>query len=124
MTEPADGLLGLGFTEASDFGVESFFSSLIGTGTLDEEVFSIYLNGDSGELVLGGTNPARYIPNSIIWFNVIANVSDYLHPLDPRQMYSQHGLAFHSELLGNRIVFPNVEQKPHSWGTRWHKCLG
>ena len=83
MTEPADGLLGLGFTEASDFGVESFFSSLIGTGTLDEEVFSIYLNGDSGELVLGGTNPARYIPNSIIWFNVIANVSDYLHPLDP-----------------------------------------
>ena len=88
MNEPADGLLGLGFTEASDFGAESFFNSLIDTGSLDQEVFSIYLAADSGELVLGGTNPARYVSNTLTWFNVISTVSDYPHPLNPRQMYS------------------------------------
>ena len=90
MIEPADGLLGLGFTEASDFGAETFFNSLIDSGSLDQEVFSIYLSEDSGELVLGGTNPARYVSNTLTWFNVISTVSNYPHTLDPRPMYSHH----------------------------------
>jgi cathepsin D len=87
-TEPADGLLGLGFTEASDFNVEGYFSSLVDAGILDQEVFSFYLTENSGELVLGGTNPARYAANTLTWFNVISTVRDYPHPLNPRQMYS------------------------------------
>jgi len=121
VTEPADGLLGLGFTEASDFGVESF-NSLVDTGSLDQEVFSFYLTRDGGELVLGSTNPARYVSNTLAWFNVISNVSDYPHLLtqSSANVLTPHDLAFHSELLGNRIVFPNLERKPHSWDRRWH----
>jgi cathepsin D len=92
--------MGLGFTEGSAFGVEGYFSSLVDAGTLDQEVFSFYLTENSGELVLGGTNQARYVANTLTWFDVISTVSDYPHPPKPRQMYS------------HRMVSPSIQ---NSW---------
>uniref|UniRef100_A0A8D0MST6 Peptidase A1 domain-containing protein n=1 Tax=Sus scrofa TaxID=9823 RepID=A0A8D0MST6_PIG len=62
-----DGILGLGFPVLAVGGVRPPLDSLVDQGLLDKPVFSFYLNrdpeaADGGELVLGGSDPAHYIP--------------------------------------------------------------
>ncbi|XP_025222912.1 napsin-A-like [Theropithecus gelada] len=62
-----DGILGLGFPILAVEGVPPPLDVLVEQGLLDKPVFSFYLNRDSevadgGELVLGGSDPAHYIP--------------------------------------------------------------
>ncbi|XP_066127550.1 napsin-A isoform X1 [Saccopteryx bilineata] len=62
-----DGILGLGFPILAVDEVRPPLDSLVDQGLLDKPVFSFYLNRDpeavdGGELVLGGSDPAHYIP--------------------------------------------------------------
>ncbi|XP_069407455.1 napsin-A isoform X3 [Ovis canadensis] len=62
-----DGILGLGFPVLAVGGVRPPLDRLVDQGLLDKPVFSFYLNrnpeaADGGELVLGGSDPAHYIP--------------------------------------------------------------
>ncbi|XP_016061473.1 PREDICTED: napsin-A [Miniopterus natalensis] len=62
-----DGILGLGFPILAVGGVQPPLDTLVDQGLLDKPVFSFYLNRDpkevdGGELVLGGSDPAHYIP--------------------------------------------------------------
>ncbi|KAM5297367.1 napsin-A [Glossophaga mutica] len=62
-----DGILGLGFPILAVDGVQPPLDALVDQGVLDKPVFSFYLNRDpavveGGELVLGGADPAHYIP--------------------------------------------------------------
>ncbi|XP_040833969.1 napsin-A [Ochotona curzoniae] len=62
-----DGILGLGFPSLAVRGVQPPLDALVEQGLLDKPVFSFYLNRDpegpeGGELVLGGSDPAHYIP--------------------------------------------------------------
>ncbi|XP_036689444.1 napsin-A [Balaenoptera musculus] len=62
-----DGVLGLGFPVLAVGGVRPPLDRLVDQGLLDKPVFSFYLNrdpeaADGGELVLGGSDPAHYIP--------------------------------------------------------------
>ncbi|XP_012588972.1 PREDICTED: napsin-A [Condylura cristata] len=63
----SDGILGLGFPILAVGGVRPPLDVLVDQGLLDKPVFSFYLNrdpeaADGGELVLGGSDPAHYIP--------------------------------------------------------------
>uniref|UniRef100_A0A2K6UG72 Napsin-A n=1 Tax=Saimiri boliviensis boliviensis TaxID=39432 RepID=A0A2K6UG72_SAIBB len=62
-----DGILGLGFPVLAVEGVRPPLDVLVEQGLLDKPVFSFYFNRDpekpdGGELVLGGSDPAHYIP--------------------------------------------------------------
>uniref|UniRef100_A0A8C6QVR1 Napsin-A n=1 Tax=Nannospalax galili TaxID=1026970 RepID=A0A8C6QVR1_NANGA len=62
-----DGILGLGFPSLAVGGVRPPLDTLLEQGLLEKPVFSFYLNrvsegSDGGELVLGGSDPAHYIP--------------------------------------------------------------
>uniref|UniRef100_A0A8C7BCW5 Napsin A aspartic peptidase n=1 Tax=Neovison vison TaxID=452646 RepID=A0A8C7BCW5_NEOVI len=62
-----DGVLGLGFPILAVGGVRPPLDTLVDEGLLDKPIFSFYLNrdpkaADGGELVLGGSDPAHYIP--------------------------------------------------------------
>ncbi|XP_043454389.1 napsin-A [Prionailurus viverrinus] len=62
-----DGILGLAFPVLAVGGVRPPLDVLVDQGLLDKPVFSFYLNrdpeaADGGELVLGGSDPAHYIP--------------------------------------------------------------
>lgn len=62
-----DGILGLGFPSLAVGGVQPPLDALVEQGLLEKPVFSFYLNRDSegsdgGELVLGGSDPAHYVP--------------------------------------------------------------
>ncbi|XP_036129946.1 napsin-A [Molossus molossus] len=62
-----DGILGLGFPILAVGGVRPPLDTLVDQGLLDKPVFSFYLSrdpdaADGGELVLGGSDPAHYIP--------------------------------------------------------------
>ncbi|XP_044526923.1 napsin-A [Gracilinanus agilis] len=62
-----DGILGLGFPALAVAGVQPPLDTLTELGLLDKAVFSFYLNRDpeavqGGELILGGWDPARFIP--------------------------------------------------------------
>ncbi|XP_005412852.1 PREDICTED: napsin-A [Chinchilla lanigera] len=62
-----DGIFGLGFPILAVDGVPPPLDVLVEQGLLDKPVFSFYLNRDlagvdGGELVLGGSDPAHYIP--------------------------------------------------------------
>uniref|UniRef100_A0A667I1Y8 Napsin-A n=1 Tax=Lynx canadensis TaxID=61383 RepID=A0A667I1Y8_LYNCA len=62
-----DGVLGLAFPVLAVGGVRPPLDVLVDQGLLDKPVFSFYLNrdpeaADGGELVLGGYDPAHYIP--------------------------------------------------------------
>uniref|UniRef100_A0A8C3WHI9 Napsin-A n=1 Tax=Catagonus wagneri TaxID=51154 RepID=A0A8C3WHI9_9CETA len=62
-----DGILGLGFPVLAVGGVRPPLDRLVDQGLLDKPVFSFYFNrdpeaADGGELVLGGSDPAHYIP--------------------------------------------------------------
>ncbi|XP_007531394.2 napsin-A-like isoform X1 [Erinaceus europaeus] len=62
-----DGILGLGFPILAVGGVRPPLDALVDQGLLDKPVFSFYLNRDpeaasGGELVLGGVDPAHYVP--------------------------------------------------------------
>ena len=66
---PADGLLGMAFTELSGLvdipEVVTVFETMIKEKTVDKPVFSFYLNRDvegkmGGELTLGGSDPEHY----------------------------------------------------------------
>jgi cathepsin D len=57
-----DGILGLAFGSISVDGIPPFFSELVASKVLDENVFGFYLetNGNAGELELGGVDPSHY----------------------------------------------------------------
>ncbi|XP_003465460.2 napsin-A [Cavia porcellus] len=62
-----DGIFGLGFPALAVDGVPTPLDVMVEQGLLDKPVFSFYLNRDfegthGGELVLGGSDPAHYIP--------------------------------------------------------------
>ncbi|KAM5235981.1 napsin-A [Ctenodactylus gundi] len=63
-----DGIFGLGFPILAVEGVLPPLDELVEQGLLDKPIFSFYLNrnplegADGGELVLGGSDPAHYIP--------------------------------------------------------------
>lgn len=62
-----DGILGLGFPILAVRGVQPPLDALVEQGLLEKPIFSFYLNRDSegsdgGELVLGGSDPAHYVP--------------------------------------------------------------
>ncbi|KAL1769113.1 napsin-A [Sigmodon hispidus] len=62
-----DGILGLGFPSLAVGGVQPPLDAMVVQGLLEKPIFSFYLNRDSedsdgGELVLGGSDPAHYIP--------------------------------------------------------------
>lgn len=62
-----DGILGLGFPTLAVGGVQPPLDAMVEQGLLEKPVFSFYLNRDSegsdgGELVLGGSDPAHYVP--------------------------------------------------------------
>lgn len=64
---PFDGILGLGFPTLAVGGVQPPLDALVEQGLLEKPIFSFYLNRDSkgsdgGELVLGGSDPAHYVP--------------------------------------------------------------
>lgn len=58
-----DGILGLAFPQLSVNKVPTPFSNIINQGLAENSVFSFYLgtsDGDKGELVIGGTDPAHF----------------------------------------------------------------
>ncbi|XP_018348390.1 PREDICTED: lysosomal aspartic protease-like [Trachymyrmex septentrionalis] len=60
-----DGILGMGYLEISSEGMTPVFINMIEQGLVELPVFSIYINRNplystSGELILGGSNSARY----------------------------------------------------------------
>jgi len=57
-----DGICGMGWDDISVDGVKTPLRALIDSGKLAEQVFAFYLGsgGATGELVLGGVNPAHY----------------------------------------------------------------
>ncbi|XP_004710739.1 napsin-A [Echinops telfairi] len=62
-----DGIFGLGFPILAVDGVRPPLDILVDQGLVDKPIFSFYLNrnpeeADGGELVLGGSDPAHYIP--------------------------------------------------------------
>ncbi|KAI0048762.1 acid protease [Auriscalpium vulgare] len=57
---PADGLMGMGFQEISQFKSPPFFQTLIEDGQVTDQVFGFKLAESGSELFLGGTNPALY----------------------------------------------------------------
>ncbi|CAH0559169.1 unnamed protein product [Brassicogethes aeneus] len=69
-----DGILGMGYASNSIDEVAPVFDNMVAQGSVDEPVFSFYLNRDSddelgGELILGGTDPAHY-EGEITWVDV------------------------------------------------------
>jgi hypothetical protein len=57
-----DGILGLAFKSISVDSIPPFFQELVQSGVLDDNVFAFYLDSDgqSGELELGGVDPAHF----------------------------------------------------------------
>ncbi|XP_011055966.1 PREDICTED: lysosomal aspartic protease-like, partial [Acromyrmex echinatior] len=60
-----DGILGMGYLEISSEGMTPVFINMIEQGLVELPIFSIYINRNplyavSGELILGGSNSARY----------------------------------------------------------------
>ncbi|KAI8996510.1 acid protease [Trametes punicea] len=58
--DPADGLLGLGFTAISSLGHDPFFITAVNQGAVSEGVFSFKLGKSGSELYVGGTNTDLY----------------------------------------------------------------
>ncbi|XP_007995832.3 napsin-A-like isoform X1 [Chlorocebus sabaeus] len=78
-----NGILGLSFPIRDVEGVSCPLDILVVQGLLDKPVFSFYLNRDSeaadgGELVLGGSDPAHYIP-PLTFVPVTVNYSWQIH---------------------------------------------
>ncbi|XP_071533070.1 lysosomal aspartic protease-like [Panulirus ornatus] len=60
-----DGIMGMSFSEISVMGIPTVFDTMVAQGTVDQPIFSFYLNHDmegsvGGELVLGGSDPNHY----------------------------------------------------------------
>jgi Eukaryotic aspartyl protease len=77
-----DGALGLAPPWLGDQGdgIPSFFDTLLSREILDEPLFSLKLpvnTRDSGELLLGGTNPELYHEDTMVRLPVIEGSSDF-----------------------------------------------
>lgn len=63
-----DGILGLAFPALSVNKVKTPFNNVISQGLSKNSVFAFYLgtsDGDKGELVIGGTDPAHYTGRNV-----------------------------------------------------------
>ncbi|TBU27158.1 acid protease [Dichomitus squalens] len=59
-SDPADGLLGLGFASISNLGHDPFFFTAVDQGVVDQGVFAFKLASSGSELFIGGTNKDLY----------------------------------------------------------------
>ncbi|KAJ7171323.1 acid protease [Mycena filopes] len=58
--DPIDGILGLAFPSLAALNGNPFFTTANSEGTVDANQFAFYLASSGSELLLGGTNPAKF----------------------------------------------------------------
>lgn len=57
---PADGLMGMGFQQISNFGLDPVFQTLAAQGQTTESVFAFKLAKSGSELFLGGVDSSKH----------------------------------------------------------------
>ena len=71
------GLMGMGFSSASENGQLTPITRLINNGALDQPQFSFMLGRDADKtprkLTIGGSNTARFNADLLIWTNLADN---------------------------------------------------
>ena len=57
---PADGLMGMGFEQISDFGANPVFQTLVENNQTSQPIFSFNLASNGSELFIGGVDPDKF----------------------------------------------------------------
>jgi len=67
-----DGVVGLAFPMIAEGGVKTFFQELNSRGLVDDNSFSMYLNGNQSAIVFGGVEK-RYAAGNFTYFPLLSN---------------------------------------------------